>query len=138
MRDIYMKATRTIVFLGDDSLGTHWILPILKEITWSQTWKTDEERQVRIETKTKFQQQLSTTRGVKGMLSEGFYGDIATRPFWTRMWIVQEVVLSRNPIIMFGDHEVLGIALRIAVGYWIKLCEIFFQKSALNLTALQT
>jgi hypothetical protein len=106
MRDIYMKATRTIVFLGDDSLGTYWILPILKEITWSQTWKTDEERQARIEAKIKFQQRLSTTRGVKGMLSEGFYGDIATRPFWTRMWIVQEVVLSRNPIIMFGDNEV--------------------------------
>jgi Heterokaryon incompatibility protein (HET) len=106
MRDIYVKATRTIVFLGNDTLGTYWNLPILKEITWGQTWETDKERQAGIETKTKFKQRLATTDGVKGMLSEGFYGDIATRPFWTRIWIVQEVVLSRNPIIMFGDHEV--------------------------------
>jgi hypothetical protein len=52
MRDIYVKATRTIVFLGNDTLGTYWNLPILKEITWGQTWETDKERQAGIETKT--------------------------------------------------------------------------------------
>jgi hypothetical protein len=105
MRDIYDKATRTIVFLGEESLGPYWILPIIKEITWGRTWDTDEENQIRMARTQQFKNRLATTSGIKGMLSQGFYDDIANRPYWTRVWVVQEVALSRNPIIMFGDKE---------------------------------
>jgi len=102
-----VKATNTIVFLGENTLGSHRVLPLLNEITWSRTWETKIEREAAVEKRKTFKQRLISISKAKGMTSEGFYGDIATRPFWTRIWIVQEVVLSRNPIIMFDDHEVL-------------------------------
>lgn len=106
MRDIYERATKTIVFLGDETVGTSWILPLLEEITWSQEWTLSGESQAVIEAETKFKQRLASTNQIKGILSNGLYDDIALRPFWTRIWIVQEVVLSKNTTIMIGAHEV--------------------------------
>ena len=104
MRDIYVKATNTIVFLGENTLGSHRVLP-LNEITWSRTWETKIEREAAVEKRKTFKQRLISISKAKGMTSEGFYGDIATRPFWTRIWIVQEVVLSRNPILVKKSHH---------------------------------
>lgn len=108
MRDIYEQATRTIVFLGEETVGTRGMLPILEEMTWDQRWGIDEEitTPFSIESKANFKQRLATTSRAEGSLSAGFYDDIAARPFWTRIWIVQEVVLSKNPAIMLGDQEI--------------------------------
>jgi hypothetical protein len=47
----------------------------------------------------------SATPGVDPDDKSEVYLDIATRPYWSRLWIIQECVLGRNVILQRGHHS---------------------------------
>jgi hypothetical protein len=50
----------------------------------------------------------------------GCLQDILERPWWSRLWIVQEVIVSRRPLILCGDHSIIFAAIPKMLGIAMK------------------
>jgi len=106
MAAVYRKARRVLIWLGEATCDTGPVLALLatvaarseefgleKEVTsWLRFGKT---------LKGEFEDVyglMLTTRQVR-------LGDILGRPWFTRLWIVQEVVLALEAVLHVGEHE---------------------------------
>ncbi|KAH6705398.1 heterokaryon incompatibility protein-domain-containing protein [Leptodontidium sp. MPI-SDFR-AT-0119] len=79
MGKVYRCATHTIIFLGEPTANTNFIL---KELQFSQTWKSIE-------------------------MSEDLpWNDILTRAWFQRVWVYQELIFSLDPWVQCGHLRV--------------------------------
>lgn len=105
MRDIYKGSTRTVVWIGEDSLWSHRLFEFLKLVDKSRGWKDDDERKVKVEGEIQFRRQLTIDKDLQKIVRRGLYENIAQRDFWTRIWIVQEVAIASEVIVYCGPDE---------------------------------
>jgi heterokaryon incompatibility protein (HET) len=88
MGDIYSKADIVIMWLGEDEDDGDAALVFLEN----------------------FQEQLMSPGGIGSlMMSDADFDDawiavgkLFKRPYWGRLWIIQEVLLARNPVVCCG------------------------------------
>ncbi|PMD31063.1 HET-domain-containing protein, partial [Hyaloscypha variabilis F] len=88
MGDIYLTAQHTIIFLGSSSPRCNPIMQLMASVT--QPYVGSEEDSDRA-----FRNLLT---GYEAIVEE----EILSRPWFTRVWILQELVLSQNPWIQCG------------------------------------
>ncbi|KAL9038471.1 MAG: hypothetical protein Q9214_005267, partial [Letrouitia sp. 1 TL-2023] len=89
VRDIYSTASTTIVWLGPSTKASDVVIEHFKK--WDHK---REDLQIALIADSK--RNLQAWRN---------FGDIVLRPYFSRLWIVQEVVVSRNPLAMCGKRS---------------------------------
>ncbi|KAL6412063.1 hypothetical protein AUP68_04444 [Ilyonectria robusta] len=112
MRDIYSKAQQVCIWLGEPTEGGKLAIDLLNgnnfTIGWHQ-WMIDRKHgkpalpwlqtlgnSVSVQNRTHLIQEQNT----------GEVREFLDRPWWKRVWIVQEVVLARNIVVMCGADMV--------------------------------
>ena len=68
-------------------------------------WEDEDGAKLVREARAQLVKTLSTDKNVQKMLQRGLYDDIAQRPFWFRIWIVQEVAVSPEVVVQCGPDE---------------------------------
>ena len=100
MKDIYLQALSCVSWLGKGSEGCSRALEVLSDLSLYNL-RTREERF----------NLMKANRPNKGSFSIGFWRDLlelVSRPYWTRLWIIQEIALSHNNVsICCGDQKLL-------------------------------
>ena len=107
MRDIYKSARRAVVWLGDETLWSNRLFQFLKSMDKARGWEVGNEKSKTAfkSSRAELQWRLSTDQHVQRIVERGLYGDIAQRPFWSRIWIVQEVALASDVVVQCGEDE---------------------------------
>ena len=89
VRDIYSTASSTIVWLGPSTNAS--------DVVIEHFGKWDHQREdLQIALVADSKRNLQAWRN---------FGDIVLRPYFSRLWIVQEVIVSRNPLAMCGKRS---------------------------------
>ena len=113
MPEIYSHAKRVLVFPGEaseeDSLGLYH-LPSIKIDGWK--WGDDSP-----DSKSKMQIWKSAQRAARHLFS---------RRYFTRVWILQEIALAMDPVVIYGRYEIPWVKLRDQI---FKSLEYFAGKS---------
>jgi Heterokaryon incompatibility protein (HET) len=91
MRDIYNKATRTLVWLGAAGAESDLAMEVLEKL---ETEPSPRDY---------FLSMLQLHRA--DALFEPLEG-LLKRPYWRRLWIIQEVICSADVILYCGEHSV--------------------------------
>jgi hypothetical protein len=114
MSHIYSSATQVIVWLGEPDDGNRSAMVSLATKNFSLTnnlriWRAQRKHGVQRGWRagTNAARTGEADRGLGPLESEiGQVAQLLDRPWWRRVWIVQEVVLARKIIIMCGSDEV--------------------------------
>lgn len=121
MRDIYKCARRVVVWLGDETYWSNRLFVFLRSMDKARGWvpgNEDSEKAFR-RSRAELQKTLSTDQDVRRIVERGLYGDLAQCPFWSRIWIVQEVAVAPDVLVQCGTDEVSWVDFSNAV------CECF-------------
>lgn len=85
MRDIYAQAISTIIWLGDEDDNSDLAMETISHLHEHDIWELDNQA-----------------------LSASHFEAIAAinaRPWWSRVWVIQELLLSPNPTVMCGSKS---------------------------------
>jgi hypothetical protein len=110
MSKIYRGASRTLVWLGDEDLTTKRAIYALEELI------TDYEKGY-----------YWDIEACSGQFAEDWrsFENLLCRPWFSRVWVVQELLMSRQPIFVCGQYyiawEDLYKAACIVEGYKLKI-----------------
>ena len=92
---IYHQATRVIIWLGSSDAVSKLAFEFLSSPTeWSKCIKTPSAQDP--------MKRLERDNNLKAILS------LFSRDYWSRVWIIQEVVMARDFILMCGDDKCSG------------------------------
>jgi len=94
MREIYSAARKTIIFLGEASEGSDLLLTAINAAGTSISKATTRNAVVK---------SLVNASGMRKAELQREAFNILWRPYWTRIWIFQEIVVSANPWIQCGN-----------------------------------
>jgi hypothetical protein len=100
MRLIYSQAAAVVSWLGLSDQFTVEALRFLKSIN----------RNMSSQAYSQFTREISSN-DMKDRILEGIRS-LSLRPYWTRVWIIQEVILSSNVYVQCGSECIPWIALR--------------------------
>ena len=89
MGKIYSQATNVLVWLGGDVYGVNKVLSVLKDLD---------------ELSSKDQSRVLWSREIELLLAPTL--ELCTHPYWSRAWIVQELILARDVYIIGGGGRV--------------------------------
>lgn len=119
MRRIYESARRVLVFLGptDDDVEGMRLIPLLLAAKEHQTAQGDERR---------FWELGPTGQAEYGLPDAldpayGALGRLLQRPWFSRVWIIQELAVSRDAVVICGMHHFSWTNFLTAVEYSYKL-----------------
>ena len=90
MREIYSQAQRTFVWLGRGTPDSEKVINYLNSngrVNWSEAELLDD---------------YTTNRAIY----DKFLTSIMQSSWFSRLWIVQELIVSRNPLVMCGDRTI--------------------------------
>src|SRR3569833_417526 len=121
MASVYAQAQATIVWLGAEDETSSFAMELLERLGGlgvpDDAEKTSDENKV---AETQEALELSSTSARRSHPTElaqqhvpEMFAPAAwhaldalfSRPFWTRLWVLQEIMLSRNAILLCGDRE---------------------------------
>lgn len=92
MSDIYSNASRVCVWLGEDPLGDLRLFETLRpENPWAD-WP-------QVKRKIRWMRERRRQAAIKSLLDN---------PYWRRAWIVQEFILARRVLVMFGVNGLMS------------------------------
>lgn len=97
MRQIYEAALQTHIFLGEATDGSDILLGSIESAAASVSKATTRSAVVRA---------LVKASGVRKLELQKEAFNILWRPYWTRIWIFQEIVVSANPWVQCGSITV--------------------------------
>ncbi|EMD85926.1 hypothetical protein COCC4DRAFT_202603 [Bipolaris maydis ATCC 48331] len=106
MGDIYTQATRTVVWLGP---SYDYVYLAFDCITTLESEALAHQQSIgEASASTKSPLDASRTKKEREDLRHGCYilGELAQMDWWTRAWVVQEVCLASEKIIMCGQYQV--------------------------------
>jgi hypothetical protein len=106
MRDIYSKASKTVVYLGEDQGNT-----CLSAWNFLERESSDPELQAGHQSDIEFRGDLNDVEN-----------DVLTRPWFSRVWVLQEVVVSTNVLVQCGTRCVT----------WDDFCKVILLEPRLN------
>lgn len=109
MRDIYQRATRVVAWLGVSSIESKAVFRFfdsldssdLSEITRGGKESSTSEHTQLLRRLDVLRRRLWTDGTARQALMF-FFTDVASRPWWSRVWIVQEAALAREIILTCG------------------------------------
>jgi hypothetical protein len=117
MRDIYSQAVMTVIWLGDEDLTSKMGFEFLREAPvlaepienlWDFWYAWDDrvpmQMQMHIQNAAFFSRVLAD-ENLGLLFLSGFFDGILFRPWWTRVWVVQEVAVSKKLIMKCGNDE---------------------------------
>ena len=111
MSSIYRRAARVLVYLGEDGYGNDSKAAIRDISSWghrndeqfgrSYLWHSDDH--------------------FRSLTGNPNLNNFFRRPWWNRMWTIQEVTTSPSDriIVLSGAHEIKWSTLLSAVGFWL-------------------
>ncbi|OAL46680.1 HET-domain-containing protein [Pyrenochaeta sp. DS3sAY3a] len=107
MAKIYRRASRTIAWLGDTDDAEHAILHLnrLRQALAVGGREAQEDLDL-LKQRALGLDDSQHWRALSGLL---------THPYWTRVWIVQEIAVSRNIQVLYGTHRIQMTAITEAV-----------------------
>lgn len=97
MREIYSVARETITFLGEATPGSDAILSAINDAAGAMSDATTHIDVVRC---------LASVSGLRKSELAEEASRILWRPYWKRIWIFQEIVVSENPRVQCGSIRV--------------------------------
>jgi hypothetical protein len=106
MKQIYENATRTVVFLGEASELSTPTINFIKSLKIKWQWNSSVEMEEFQRAGQNLAERVATDEHLQILTTKGLFGDLLERPFWKRIWIVQEVVLGRSVTIICGPDEI--------------------------------
>ncbi|KAI8317499.1 Heterokaryon incompatibility protein 6, OR allele [Colletotrichum sp. SAR11_240] len=95
MSRIYQRATNTAIWLGEASEGSDVAIKLLEEVNIRLQFTTEDD----IDPKEFERRRLPEPKSKDWSA----LWDLLSRPWFTRVWIIQEVILSRDPWVACGD-----------------------------------
>jgi hypothetical protein len=123
MGSIYRSATRTISWLGPDDDDSDTAMRILKDV-FPKMMDSIQKRDLLAwldPQQTNLWQESELRAGTSNVTHNNFWHScqrILQRPYFTRSWITQELVLSRNVVVLCGQQTLPLIAFSI-VWLWL-------------------
>ena len=110
MRRIYEQASQVVIWLGDTGQGERIAMQSLANLSGSlslstRVWKMERKFGLGKGLKNRALQSWSGEWDPRA-LEVGELAQLLDRKWWRRVWIVQEVVLARNAVVMCGPDEV--------------------------------
>jgi len=148
MTDIFRCATEVLVWLGEAADGSDELVDVLAEIGreaaalgtepgfvyqlvrksregGSDAGEQDSDGDERAVALTKFLYRLDGNVSGKRPFPPTATNAFINRPWWTRIWVVQEASVARNLVFVCGTKRLEGglcfLALEALAGYWQKL-----------------
>ncbi|CZT04483.1 uncharacterized protein RCO7_10419 [Rhynchosporium graminicola] len=123
MCEIYQNARSTVCFLGPEIHTTGSMFAMLENL--AEESRTVAGTEMRAEMAALSVNHLPT-QGTKTKLFDEYLGDvtivdIATRAWWFRAWTVQELMLSRNAVLMIGKYTITWENLAAAVDHGLQM-----------------
>lgn len=128
MRSIYERAEKIIIWLGEPDHPGQDEWSVLKSLANANGWATNQIHMWRQK------KNFDLSRGFFGryaamaageyngdQFEHGELGQLLDRPWWKRVWIVQELVLAKKATLMCGPDEVNwdAIKARMEPGGWL-------------------
>jgi Heterokaryon incompatibility protein (HET) len=95
MKDIYMKASKTIIYLGNDN-GGYVCYSALNFLQSKSDWIK--------ETNSELYSNLNNAVSFRGGLDDVELA-VLERPWFRRVWVLQELVVSKNPFVQCGSRS---------------------------------
>ena len=149
MNAIYSKSRRVISWLGEQSETSHLAMTYLNRVNEIFQFQNPPK-------------EATLSRWARNLESEGYWTalyHLFHHPYWTRLWIVQEVLLNESPhsVIRYGDDSVRWLTLELglktfqewspvlpepgkealrAADHIIELCELRLARRAANKRAM--
>jgi hypothetical protein len=102
MGQIYRRSKETFVWLGLSSGYTVKTFEFLKSLPTNRFGTSEMMESMEEQLKGRLENNEHEWLIVK----DGFWLDIAARPFWKRTWVVQEVVLSEKVTVLCGSNRI--------------------------------
>ncbi|KAL2063734.1 hypothetical protein VTL71DRAFT_5539 [Oculimacula yallundae] len=123
MCEIYRNASSTVCFLGPEIATTGAMFAMLENL--AEESKTIARNSALDGTSPASNNNMVALRG-KSKLFDVYFGDItivdiATRDWWHRAWTVQELMLTRNAVMMIGKHTITYDNLSAAVDHGLQM-----------------
>jgi hypothetical protein len=113
MRDIYPAATRGIIWLGPESANSDLALELAgsfakqkNDIETKSLNDSSHRRSSLSRTELDLEWILSTIRSGQYHQHWQAFQSLLDRSWWERIWTVQEVVLSRKPLVLCGSRSI--------------------------------
>ncbi|KAL2060295.1 hypothetical protein VTL71DRAFT_9690 [Oculimacula yallundae] len=112
MDEVYSKSQRTWIWLGEstplsdimmDFLGNYHPWTLRKFFYDNRETMTDEEMEEPVAQQQKYNSYIEKEQAMTGAQSERLLGSLCRRPWFTRVWTVQEYTLSRDPHVLCGS-----------------------------------
>jgi hypothetical protein len=132
MGSIYSSANQVIAWLGlSDSTTARLVEIIHVAAQKAQALNIKRDREPDFPCMTGEQQsrlELATARTVLGsMLKKGDFGLVVTlfdKPYWSRLWTIQEFCLAKNPLLVCGMYTISFPDLEKTIGltFWVRRC----------------
>jgi Heterokaryon incompatibility protein (HET) len=96
MKQIYENATRTVVFLGEASELSSPTINFIRSLKMKRQWNSSAEMEEFQHASENLAERVAKDEYLQILTTKGLFGDLLERPFWKRIWIVQEVVLGKS------------------------------------------
>ncbi|KAE9380800.1 hypothetical protein N431DRAFT_477671 [Stipitochalara longipes BDJ] len=112
MGEIYKKAAQVLMWIGDQTTYTADAIPVIQRLaTLLVTFKVNPEEAARdLQPYAEEQElELSTKEWIAGIQMEPSWSaviDILSRPYFDRLWIIQEIVLPSRAMVICGGHRI--------------------------------
>jgi hypothetical protein len=116
MRQIYEQASRVVVWLGETGIGENLAMKSLANPSGgvalgTKIWLLERKFGLGKGLKNRMRQALTGEWDPRAM-EIGELAQLLDRPWWRRVWIVQEVVLAKTIVIMLGADQVTWEAVK--------------------------
>jgi Heterokaryon incompatibility protein (HET) len=107
MADIYAKANRVVVWLGESSDGLHNAFETIRKAHSYFWYRTLDDKRNPIWHKDKDEQVIRRMVNETCLTNMDWkpVNDLLSRPWFQRLWVVQEITNSRRPYIVCGEHK---------------------------------
>jgi hypothetical protein len=128
MRNIYQQAECVLMWLGKEADNSHLAMSMI------ETWGKTRMRKVILEATETSKVAAAVLENIKDPFNKPSWTAMRyffERPYWRRIWIVQEVVLSRDAVLICGEIELKFLYLYAAANSWTDLALLTNETSTL-------
>ncbi|PVH83556.1 HET-domain-containing protein [Cadophora sp. DSE1049] len=108
MRDVFQRASKVVVWLGESTMASKAAFALIRTVDFGDGsfWEQKENQgpaSFSHDALGGLQMLLNRRSSLAGL--RGIIIDIASRPWWTRVWVIQEAAVARSIVVRCGDDE---------------------------------